>query len=179
MKKLLVIVLALAASFPVFAETTAKEKLSAGFDVINRAVSVRFWAGDTLGFDAGAGLSYVNDWTEFVLNGGAVFPVFSSDGINGNLVAGIGIGFGANKGDNVENSMISVMGKAGLEFEAMLTGINKNLSLGAGAYFAVGAERTTTKITAGNTTTSTDDTDIAVGFIKDFAIAPVIIRYYF
>ncbi len=179
MKRLSVIVLAIAFVTPLFAGNTPKEKISAGFDVLNREASVRFWAGDAIGFDASTGLSYVNDWTEFKLSGAAVFPMFSSDGINGNLVAGIGLGFGADKNDNVEHSMISVMAKAGLEFETILAGINKNLSIGSGVFFAVGAARTNTKTKIGNTTISTDETDISVGFIKDFTISPVIIRYYF
>jgi hypothetical protein len=183
MKRFMVIVLAIVLAAPLFAETTTKEKLSAGFDVMNRSVSMRIWAGDAIAYDAGVGLSYENDLTTFDISGGAVFPVFNSDGINGLITAGLIFGFGGSKtditGGTVENSLISVAVKTGLEFEAMLTGINKNLSIGAGAYFTAGAARTTTKTKIGPDTDTKDETDISVNFLKGFGVAPVIIRYYF
>ena len=166
------------------ADDPHKEQLSAGFDVINRAVDVRLWASDGLGIEINAGLDFNSDDTELGLNVGAgvLLPLAEGE-VNFYLVPEIGLssrGYKIGDDDNyVAYSNIGLSAGAMLKIEVFLPAISKDLSIGSGVGAGLIINLLSSKTTVGGTTTQNpSSTEVSFGIVNGW-VQPLVIRYYF
>jgi hypothetical protein len=166
-KTLMVLLLVLASAAAAFSAEAStligdlKQKESLGFDLTNSAIVYRVWANDKVGLDLTGGFLMNGNDSTTTLGAGMVSPLMESDNFAINLIPGLKFSYGSGA------SVLTLDGGVGAEFMLVLSGISKNLTLSseAGVYIGI--------------STSNSKTNLLVAAAKDFALSPVIIRYYF
>jgi len=163
-----------------------KDKLSLGYDILNRNVYLRFWPNNKFGMEFTGGLGFAtgsstaNIPSSFTFNAGMnmIFPMYNAGTFYLNLKPGIGIGFNNTSYPAVGNldsysiNKFQVILGCWLEGEEFLTAISKNLSVSS----SVGAGFLISSTSDAGTSATT------IGFsaaLPDFSIMPLVVRYYF
>jgi hypothetical protein len=92
---------------------------------------------------------------------GMVSALVEKDSFAVNIIPGLKFGYATGSSD------LTLVGGAALEFMAVLSAISKDLSVSSqvGAYIGISS--------------TNNQTNLLIAAAKDFAISPVIIRYYF
>jgi hypothetical protein len=168
MKKIcLFMVLALCSCAAAFAATAPspigdlKQKQSLGFDLTNSELTYRIWANEKVGLDVSAGFTMNGNDSLVSMGAGMVSPMTENDVFAINLIPGLKFGYGSGA------SVLTLVGGVGAEFMLVLSGISKDLTLSseAGVYIGISS--------------SNNKTNLLVAAAKDFALSPIIIRYYY
>ena len=161
---MLLVLASAAAAFSAPASTLIgdlKQKQSLGFDLTNSELVYRIWANEKVGLDISGGFSMNGSDSTTALGAGMVSPLMENDNFAINLIPGLKFTYGSG------TSILTLDGGVGAEFMLVLSGISKDLTLSseAGVYIGI--------------STSNSKTNLLIAAAKDFALSPVIIRYYF
>jgi opacity protein-like surface antigen len=138
-----------------------KQKQSLGFDLNGNQVIYRVWANQNVGLDLSAGFSMNGSNSMVSVGAGMVSALVEKDSFAVNIIPGLKFGYATGSSD------LTLVGGAALEFMAVLSAISKDLSVSSqvGAYIGISS--------------TNNQTNLLIAAAKDFAISPVIIRYYF
>ncbi|GEM_PF-1403855 len=160
-----------------------KEKIGIGIDVINKMASLRFWLANKLSLDANAGLSFAGgDPSSFILKLGSniVFPMVDDQKLRLDLMPGISLAYSKNTSEELAGftffseagdiSTLKFIFNIGLSFEVFLGPISNDLSIGSQIGLAFGIKSTSVG--------SSSTTNFVFSLAEDFAVSPIIIRYY-
>jgi hypothetical protein len=156
--------------------TTLKEKISLGFDVTQNEVSLRLWPNNSIGMQVSTGLNVDGKSYTFNLGGGMVMPMKETGNFAINLIPGLKFGYYNSGDDNgYSTSSLSFLGGAELDFEMLLTGISKDLSIASGVGAWIGIRSNTVTINSNSSSTS----DFMFDLAKEVGFKAVEFRYYF
>jgi hypothetical protein len=138
-----------------------KQKQSLGFDLNGNQVVYRVWANQTVGLDLSAGFSTNGSNSMVSAGAGMVSELFEKDSFAVNIIPGLKFGYASGSSD------LTLVGGASVEFMAVLSAISKDLTVSSqvGAYIGISS--------------TNNQTNLLIAAAKDFAVSPLIIRYYF
>ncbi len=161
-----------------------KEKIGIGVDLMNKITSIRFWVSNKLAIDGIAGLSFIGgNPAAFGLKIGTniVFPLVDDQKLRVDLTPGMLIAYSKNTLEELASlgsyaglagdiSTIRFIFNVGTSFEVFLGPISNDLSIGSSIGLGFGFK----SVSAGGSS----DTSFVFSLVEDFAVMPVIIRYY-
>lgn len=162
-----------------------KEKIGIGIDILNKTASLRFWLSNKLALDCIAGLNFAGGTpSAFGLNLGTniVFPLVDDQKLRLDLAPGMLIKYSKNTIEELASlgsftsfaggdiSTLKFIFNIGTSFEVFLGPICNDLSIGSSIGVGFGFK----SVSVGGSSS----TNFVFSLVEDFAVMPIIIRYY-